>query len=888
MTQKIAKILFILLVVILKFNNSIVAQSCTSNGLLPQYCPTSPPSTLSGNVPGGYFIGPGMVGSVFTPSLAGPGTHTIQYGLCNSSYSISTLSFSTVAPPLSFTSNISETSITLSDDEVTALPLPIGFTFNFYCNNYTDFYISSNGFITFSSGGGSGCCSGGLLPTGFTPDNLIAAAWEDLFPPAGGTITYTSVGTAPFRQLVVKFANIQHFGGGNPVSFQIVLYETTNLIDIFTLSMPSDGGNHTMGLQNSAASIGHPVSGRNSTSWSVTIPEIQRFTPGNTACSQQVTTISPSTISIVGSNSVCSGSSVNLAVAGNITYTWSTNSNNANISVAPTTNTVYSVSATNSIGCIASSSIGITVFLGNPSNTVTASSNSVCLGGSVSISASGAPTYTFSGGILNGVSFTPSVTTVYTITGGNACGTSISTRTIVVAPLAIIAISSTSVVCSGNTLSLNAGGATSYTWMPGNIIGSNVLISPITSTTYSVSGITGSCTGASNISIAVNPNPTITTVASSSNNICAGSSITLTASGANSYTWQPPVNSVGAIAVVYPTISAAYIVFGTNSFNCTSSTQQVAIIVPSPSISLTTSDDQICIGSTATLLATSNGSILWDFGSTSLIEVVTPTTTTIYTVTASNLNNNCTSSQTISVNVFNQNLILTPSSSICIGNSINISASGAASYLWNTGSINSSFNVTPLVNTSYIVTGATTLTNNVECTSTGTVNISVIPLPTLSVVSTKSIICKGQSNTITVSGASTYTWNTLPVTIANSIVVSPTLATTNYTVSGTSAFGCINTSSIQLKVSACTGIGEFEKGNLFSIFPNPSNGTFIIKSDHLLTLNLVNDLGQLIQVITLNDANNYQQKIIDIANGVYFLNGINDFKSINHKIIISK
>jgi hypothetical protein len=156
--------------------------------------------------------------------------------------------------------------------------LPIGFTFLFYGNSYTNFYISSNGLISFDSAAGSGCCSGQFLPDINQPNNIIACAWEDLYPPAGGTISYSTIGTAPNRILIVNFSNIQHFSIGNPVTSQILLYEGTNIIDIHTTAMPSDGGSHTMGIENATGTLATIVLGRNSSSWSVS-NDFVRFLP---------------------------------------------------------------------------------------------------------------------------------------------------------------------------------------------------------------------------------------------------------------------------------------------------------------------------------------------------------------------------------------------------------------------------------------------------------------------------------------------------------------------------------------------------------------------------------------------------------------------------------
>ncbi|MBN4072247.1 SprB repeat-containing protein, partial [Flavobacteriales bacterium AH-315-E23] len=168
----------------------------------------------------------------------------------------------------------SGTSVSLGDDALSP-SLPMGFSFNFFCNDYSSIYISSNGFLTFSSGS-NGCCSGQVLPNSTLPNNVIAFAWEDLSPQTGN-IEYWTTGTSPNQIFVVSFMNVPHYGSTNMVSTQILLYEGNNEIEIHTLEMTSDGGSHTMGLENANGTIGIPVLGRNSTNWS-TSNECMRFT----------------------------------------------------------------------------------------------------------------------------------------------------------------------------------------------------------------------------------------------------------------------------------------------------------------------------------------------------------------------------------------------------------------------------------------------------------------------------------------------------------------------------------------------------------------------------------------------------------------------------------
>ena len=94
------------------------------------------------------------------------------------------------------------------------------------------------------------------------PNNLIAFAWEDLNPSAGGTVQYFTKGIAPNRILVVDFISVPHFSG-SPVTSQIILYESSNAIEIHTTSMPTNSDPHTMGIENADGTIAFPVPGRN-------------------------------------------------------------------------------------------------------------------------------------------------------------------------------------------------------------------------------------------------------------------------------------------------------------------------------------------------------------------------------------------------------------------------------------------------------------------------------------------------------------------------------------------------------------------------------------------------------------------------------------------------
>ena len=165
-----------------------------------------------------------------------------------------------------------------SSDDVTHGPFNIGFTFNFFGNNYTQFYVGSNGWVGFSAGQTTGYTAA-YIPNAGSPRNVVMADWEDLFP-GSANIFYSTIGTAPNRKLVVNFNAVPHYGcRSNLHTFQFVLYETTNVIDVNYLSKPLCAGNNsTAGLVNIDNTNVVPVGGKNASPWSVSNYSV-RYTP---------------------------------------------------------------------------------------------------------------------------------------------------------------------------------------------------------------------------------------------------------------------------------------------------------------------------------------------------------------------------------------------------------------------------------------------------------------------------------------------------------------------------------------------------------------------------------------------------------------------------------
>ena len=201
--------------------------------------------------------------------------NAIASGSASKTYSVSNITF---APEPG-----TGTLVNLSDDQMSNSN-PIGFTFNFYGQNYSSFYISSNGLITFSPGMPASPVYGAFIPSSADPDNFIALAWNDLNPQnAGSTISYFTTGITPNQKLIVKY-NTSHYGGVSyPFIVQAILYEGTNVIEIHTTTISNASAfdasaTTTQGVENANGTAGVAVPGRNGVVFSAS-NDAYRFTP---------------------------------------------------------------------------------------------------------------------------------------------------------------------------------------------------------------------------------------------------------------------------------------------------------------------------------------------------------------------------------------------------------------------------------------------------------------------------------------------------------------------------------------------------------------------------------------------------------------------------------
>jgi hypothetical protein len=422
----------------------------------------------------------------------------------------------------------------------------------------------------------------------------------------------------------------------------------------------------------------------------------------------------------------------------------------------------------------------------NPIPVVVASTSksSICVGESVTLNGNNATTYVWNNSVVNNVALKPTTTKTYIVTGtdNNGC-VNTSTVSVIVNPLPTIkATANPTSICTGESSILTASGGISYIWS--NAIVNGGSISPTSTQTYSVSGTDSKgCSNTANVSIIVNPLPTIT---ANSSTICFGKSTILNATGANSYIWDGGIINN---TVFSPTATKTYNVTGTDSKGCKSTSTATVTVNSLPVISIIAGPTALCIGQSTKLSGQGAQSYIWD---NAVIDnsSFAPTTTKTYTVTGTDANG-CKNKTSSTVIVYALPTITTFSQTICIGQTTKLQGSGALTYNWDSGIFNNSV-FSPTGTTIYNVTG----TDVNGCQNIASAKVTVNPVPTIT--ATSQVICLGKSVKLNGNGATSYVWSG---GIIDNTLFNPT-ATTTYNVTGTDTKGCSNTSSALVTINS--------------------------------------------------------------------------------------
>ncbi len=193
--------------------------------------------------------------------------------------------------------------------------------------------------------------------------------------------------------------------------------------------------------------------------------------------------------------------------------------------------------------------------------------------------------------------------------------------------------------------------------------------------------------------------------------------------------------------------------------------------IPAPAIAANPGTD-VCFGESTDLTASGGTDYLWDDGTTTATNTVTPIDTTIYSVTVSNFE--CTNTTDITVNPILIEVFVSGADQICSGDFADLTANGStgATYQWSGGSTATTdmISVNPLTDTWYFVEADLN-----GCTNEDSILVQVTGVSAQVTASTQTV-CIGDSAMLTVQGGSYYTWSTGETN--DTIWVHPTSTTT--------------------------------------------------------------------------------------------------------------
>ncbi|MCB0448153.1 MAG: T9SS type A sorting domain-containing protein, partial [Gelidibacter sp.] len=435
--------------------------------------------------------------------------------------------------------------------------------------------------------------------------------------------------------------------------------------------------------------------------------------------------------------------------------------------------------------------------------------------------------------------------------------------------------------CQGTSVTLSATGGSSYLWSTGATT-QTINVNPNATTTYSVQVTQNGCTSSDDVTVTVNPVPTIN--AGADVTINSGDSVTLTATGGASYSWN--TGATTSSITVSPTVTTTYTVTGT--LNGCQSTDTVTVFVNNLQANAGP-DVSICHGYSTTLTASGGDTYLWSTGATTSSITVNPTSTSTYSVTVFVGNLQDTDDVTVYVNP-NPNVIITNGSEVTIlqGEYVTLSATGANTYLWNNGATQPNIAVSPNATTTYSVTG---YINN--CSDQKQVVVNVLQSVTANAGNDVTVCLQDNTVTLTASGGDEYLWNTGETTA--SITVNPEVDT-EYSVTVYNALD-YDIDEVMVYVNDCADpeLPEESSEDLeFLVYPNPTYGNLNIRISGLLSVSsiyLYDISGKTLyhEVISENGEQQSFTKTMNISNfaaGIYLLKLVDNRTVVTKKIIL--
>jgi hypothetical protein len=570
---------------------------------------------------------------------------------------------------------------------------------------------------------------------------------------------------------------------------------------------------------------------------------------------------------------ICNASPVTLAGSGALTYTWTNNVTNAT-PFFPSSTASYTVDGVDIHGCHNFDDVNVTVLPqpiinGGIDQSICATTPVILFAQTTSSTPTAVTGIQWNNSVVNGQQFVPNATATYTVTatGANGC-TNQDQVLVTVLALPTVNAGNDITVCAGLSATLNATGASTYAWNNG--VTQAIPFYPNATQTYTVTG-TGAngCTNQDQVVVTVSTGPTVTVTGNQV--VCANAPAVLSAASTNSMGgfWSTS-NGTGVIS---PNVSNGTVTYTPSATDpvvvnltyvasnaCGNVSQSTSVtVLPIPTVNAGP-DIASCAGLPVTLSATGNGFLTWNNGVTNNLAFV-PATSGIYTVTAVGANN-CTNTDQMNVTVLAlPDVNAGADQTICSGSNVTLTGTGANSYTWNNGVVNS-VAFAPSTTQTYTVTG--TSINGCQSSDNVVVTVNATPVATISVV-----------NDVTLAAAPAgmnYQWiNCGSGTDIPSATNAQFTATVNgaYAVIVTSLEGCEDVSDC-ITIDA-VGLDQMNISDM-NVFPNPTNGEVNVSlpENVSVTVQIFDAQGKLVAE-QANVNNNDKLNISTVTPGVYMV-----------------
>lgn len=465
----------------------------------------------------------------------------------------------------------------------------------------------------------------------------------------------------------------------------------------------------------------------------------------------------------------------------------------------------------------------INVFAGND--------NSYCSNGTVTHTLSGSgdgttynwqPAALLNDNTLPNPTATITATTKFYLTQTDPLGCSaVDSVVITVNPVPLVTSFADTAFCANNSLTLNAAGAATYSWSPATAVSDPSAPNPVfTGTSNQTMTVTGTnaqgCSASSSFDVTIKIVPVVATIPDST--ICNTQSITLTTTGAQTYSWSPAVNLSDPdieSPVFSGTTGNTYTVTGTAANGC-SNTDIVVITTKAPGVFNTPPNTSVCINNSVTLNGNNGTGVTY---------------------------------------------VWSPAATLSNPSVINPVATPAVTGINN-----------------YTVFISETICNS---SRSFVVEVMVTPLPNVDASRSNDLDCTIRSSTLTATGAAQYTWtpaNTLTSSTGANPIATPT-SDTKYIVTGTDANGCKNKDSVMVLVKGTDG--RYDIPNSFTPNADGKNDCFGVKHWGDATgfrFMIFNRWGE--KVFETNNVNQcwngqYKGQPADAGGYVYYIKSIN-------------